>query len=360
VGLVELTLRNVRLFDELRVTPDPTAVTVFLSPNGTGKTSVLEAVHLLATGSSFRTTASLDILRAGTNEAELHGLLYQGERRVTVDLTLHKGARSVTKRMLVNGQRPTSYAVLADVLPVTTFTPEGVDMVRHGPDERRRFLTQLVSDVAPHAGGTLDRFERTLRQRNALLRRLAGEWPTASERDELEAWTTDFAGVAAEVVELRRDVLAPLTPLLSSFYQSLAAGSGQVTAVYEPSWEGDLATALAHEFRRDLQRGYTTVGPHRDDMTFSLDGRDTRRQASQGEQRSVALAARLAGHQAVRAARGVEPLLLLDDVFSELDPARCERLLGLLPVGQSLVTSATPLPRGMEPAVTIDLTTLAN
>jgi DNA replication and repair protein RecF len=117
-----------------------------------------------------------------------------------------------------------------------------------------------------------------------------------------------------------------------------------------------LNDALVVSFDDDRFRGYTTVGPHRDDIDLSLEGRDARRQASQGEQRSLALALRLAGHELVRQQRGVDPLLLLDDVFSELDPVRSNRLLGLLPLGQTLVTTASPLPAALTPAAVIDLT----
>jgi len=360
VGLVELSVRNVRLFASLTLRPDPDAVTVLLSPNGTGKTSVLEAVHLLATARSFRTSTTADVLRTGTNDAEIHGLLFQGSRRVTVDMTLTRGARAVTKRMVVNGQKPSSYASLAEVLPVTTFTPEGVDMIRQGPDERRAYLSQLVTDTNLSQVDVLDRFERTLKQRNALLRSFAGEWPSASARDELAVWTSDFVTAARAVVDAREAILEPLNSILTSYYESLAGGRGIVTSSYERSWDGDLATALEAALRADVARGYTTLGPHRDDVVFQLDGRDTRRQASQGEQRSVALAAKLAGHEMVRQSRGVEPLLLLDDVFSELDPLRCERLLRLLPNGQTLVTTASPLPSGMDPAVVVDVTALTN
>jgi DNA replication and repair protein RecF len=114
--------------------------------------------------------------------------------------------------------------------------------------------------------------------------------------------------------------------------------------------------ALRTALDDDVHRGYSTIGPHRDDVVFQLDGRDARRQASQGEQRSLALAVRLAGHELVLRQRGVSPLLLLDDVFSELDPVRSDRLLQLLPTGQTLVTTASPLPLAMTPAVIVDVT----
>jgi DNA replication and repair protein RecF len=359
VGLHELLLRNFRLFDELCFTPDPEAVTVLLSANGSGKTSVLEAVYALATASSFRTTSASDMIRTNASLAEVHGVLFHQERRVQVDLTLTRGARNTTKRMLVNGQRPTSRAKLSETLPLTVFTPEGVDIVRQGPEGRRVFLTNLHTDVDPPSSDILERFNRVLTQRNALLRALQGEYPSSSQRDELEVWTADFIDSGLQLIEVRERVLATLTPLVQVAYHELSKNSQQVDLHYDRSWSNELAHALSQSLHDDLHRGYTTVGPHRDDVAVTLDGRDARRQASQGEQRSLALALRLAGHQLVQLERGVDPLLLLDDVFSELDPARSERLLQLLPVGQTLVTTATPLPPSMSPAVILDLSTMA-
>lgn len=356
MGLHELELRNFRLFEEFRFTPDPDAVTVLLSPNGTGKTSVLEAVYALATASSFRTSTASDMIKMNEHLAEVHGVLFQGERRVQVDLTLTRGPRNTTKRMLVNGQRPRSRADLAEVLPITIFTPEGVDIVRQGPENRRAYLTHLLTDVDLSTGEVIERFSRILTQRNALLRMLQGERPTASQIEELEVWSSDFAAIGEEVVAIRQSTLNELGPLVTHFYQALADDDLRVGVHYEQSWSGGLLDSLRATLDDDRIRGHTGIGPHRDDIALTLDGRDARRQASQGEQRSLALALRLAGHELVRASRGVEPLLLLDDVFSELDPLRSDRLLTLLPVGQTLVTTASPLPTAMSPAVIIDLT----
>jgi DNA replication and repair protein RecF len=355
VGLHELRLRNIRLFEELAFTPDHDAVTVLLSANGTGKTSVLEAVYALATASSFRTASASDMIRAGEQAGEVHGVLFQRERRVQVDLTLTRGVRNTTKHMLVNGQRPSSRADVAEILPLTVFTPEGVDVVRQGPENRREFLTHLVSDVDPKTGEVIERFSRVLSQRNALLRSLQGDRPTSVQRDELDVWSSDFALVSDELVVIRRSVLDRLAPLVERYYRDLARDSVVVGVHYEQSWQGELVAALRLSFDDDRVRGHTTVGPQRDDVVLTLNHRDARRQASQGEQRSLALALRLAGHELVQSARGVDPLLLLDDVFSELDPQRSDRLLSLLPVGQTLVTTASPLPSGMQPAAVIDL-----
>lgn len=355
MGLHELTLRNFRLFGEFSFEPDPDAVTVFLSPNGTGKTSVLEAVNALATASSFRTNAASDMIRNRESTAEVHGVIFQRERRVQVDLTLTRGVRNTTKRMLVNGQRPRSRAELSDALPLTVFTPEGVEVVRGGPENRRTFLTNLLTDVEPLTGEIIERFNRVLSQRNALLRALEGHRPSLTQQTELELWTSDFCEVSDELLLRRQALLDQLSPLVKRYYQDLAENANDVGVRYEKSWTASLPEALLVSFNDDRFRGYTTVGPHRDDVELSLEGRDARRQASQGEQRSLALALRLAGHELVRQQRGVDPLLLLDDVFSELDPIRSNRLLGLLPVGQTLVTTASPLPAELSPAAVIDL-----
>ncbi|HUV57803.1 MAG TPA: DNA replication and repair protein RecF [Acidimicrobiales bacterium] len=356
MGLHELNLRNFRLFREISFQPDRDAVTVLLSANGTGKTSILEAVHALATANSFRTTSAADMIRAGEGLAEVHGVMFQRQRRVQVDLTLTRGVRNTTKRMLVNGQRPRSRADLSEVLPLTVFTPEGVDIVRQGPEGRRSFLTNLLTDVDLSTGEVIERFNRVLSQRNALLRSLQSAAPTAIQRDEIDVWTQDFGVISELVVDARERTVADLTPLVSHFYGELSGSDDVVVVRYERSWEGHLIAALQAAFDDDRFRGHTTVGPQRDDVAILLDGRDARRQASQGEQRSLALALRLAGHELVRSRRGLDPLLLLDDVFSELDPLRSDRLLKLLPSGQTLVTTASPLPVGMHPASIIDLT----
>ncbi len=358
MGLHELRLVDFRLFHELSFQPDRDAITVLLSPNGTGKTSVLEAVYALATASSFRTSVASDMIRAGRNGAEVHGVLFQRERRLQVDLTLTRGVRNTTKRMLVNGQRPKSRADVAEVLPLTVFTPEGVDVVRQGPENRRVFVTNLLTDVDPTTGDVIERFTRILSQRNALLRALAGERPTPGQQSELDVWTIDFCAVSAELVAHRTTLLDHIAPLVAHYYHELAQDDSRVEVEYERSWSGNLADALRDAFSDDRFRGHTTIGPQRDDVALRLDGRDTRRQASQGEQRSLALALRLAGHALVQQRRGVDPLLLLDDVFSELDPSRSDRLLNLLPSGQTLVSTASPLPSGMSPAAVIDLTRL--
>jgi DNA replication and repair protein RecF len=216
----------------------------------------------------------------------------------------------------------------------------------------------LVCDVNPLEGEIVERFERLLRQRNATLRSWRGVSPSPNQRAELAIWSDDLAQAVEPLVESRERLLSDLEPGVGRHYEHLAERQERISVSYERSWDGPFREALERSLDDDVARGFTTIGPHRDDMVVTLNGRDARRQASQGEQRSLALALRLAGHELVSTARHISPLLLLDDVFSELDPLRSERLLTLLPVGQTLVTTATPLPAGMSPAVIFDLATL--
>jgi DNA replication and repair protein RecF len=358
VGLKELTVRDFRLFREFSFRPDPSSITVFVSPNGTGKTSVLEAVYALATASSFRTTSASDMINNQATVAEVHGLIEHQERRLDVHLTLTRNARNTTKRMTINGQRPSSRAELSASLPITVFTPEGVEIVRSGPDGRRSFLNTLLGDVTPRHNETLETFHRVLQQRNALLHGLEGHAPSRVVMEDLEQWTSEFISAGSRLLSARHELLDGLAPLVQEKYQELSESDAKIELRYEPSWGDNPEMGVAAAMRTDFHRGYSTVGPHRDDIALLLDSRDARRQASQGEQRSLALALRLAGHELVRQSRAVDPLLLLDDVFSELDPFRSNALLRLLPVGQTLVSTATPLPEAMRAAAVIDLTTL--
>lgn len=355
MGFHELHLKDFRLFRELHLNLNPDAITIFLSANGTGKTSILEAIVALSTASSFRSTLAADLIKQGSNGAEVHGIAYQGERRVQIDLTLTRTPRNTIKQMLVNGQRPKSRADLGDVLPLTLFTPEGVDVVRGGPEHRRTFLNTLLTDLNHHAGEILERYAKTLSQRNALLRTFEGRPPHHSKRDDFELWTSELCVIADELVNIRLETLTSLAPLTQMSYHQLSNQDLSVSLDYLPSWGTSLKDAFRESLKDDLFRGYTTIGPHRDDFVISIDSRDSRRQASQGEQRSLALALRLAGHQLVELRRGVHPLILLDDVFSELDPMRSERLLKILPMGQTLVTTASPLPLPLAQEQIIDL-----
>lgn len=356
MGLHSIQLRNFRTFSEYELEFEPDATTLLLSPNGTGKTSILEAIYVMATGSSFRTSSPGDLIKTASDKGAANALAFHDQRRLEFDVVLSRGVRAVTKKVTINKQKPNSLATLYESFPVTVFTPEGVDMVRRDPAGRRDFITHLAITLDPRVADVVERFERVVKQRNALLRSLSGEMPYGVQIDELTVWDQEFASSGEEVVAAREKTLHAVAPIAAQYYRDLADGHGEASLVYERSWSGELRTALRSELRRDVQRGYSTIGPHRDDLSILLDERDARRQASQGEQRSLALSLLLAGDALVRRDRNITPLLMLDDVFSELDPIRSARLLTLLPDGQTLVTAAAPLPTDLLPAVVVDVT----
>ena len=351
MGLASLDLVDFRSFQTARFTPDPDGTTVLLAPNGTGKTSILEAVGYLGTGRSFRGATRDVMVRTGADDAYVRATVRGEDGDTLIEAQLSRLGRS---RVQVNRQPARTRRDLADAVAVTTFAPEDVAIVRGGPTGRRDVLDDALALLDPVAGPLLEDVARVLRQRGALLRQLHGRMDAAAAAT-LDVWDERLSVLGDDLSQRRAALTEALAPSIESLYRILAASEVDVTATYEPSWTGPLGAALATVRTDDVRRGVSTVGPHRDDVALAIAGRDARTRASQGEQRSLALAIRIAVHQRVTDARRRPPLLLLDDVFSELDLGRSERLLSLLPRGQALLTTAVPPPPGLHDAVVVDV-----
>ena len=359
MSLRELHLLDFRSFNEGCFVPDPSGATVLTGPNGSGKTSVLEAVAYLGTQRSFRGSPKEAMIRNQASRAILRAQLDTGGRGVLVETELAAEGRS---RAQVNRQTVQGRRQLAEAVPLTIFSPGDLALVQGGPSHRRDLLDDALRLLDPRAAQAADALERVLRQRAALLRQAGGRL-TADVSATLDVWD-DRLVQAAEILTAARLVLVDaLAPPVAASYAALSSahpGTGEpVVLTYQASWTGDLRQALVEARPGDLRRGVTTVGPHRDDLAVRLGGRDTRTQASQGEQRCMALALRLAVHRLATAHAGVPPLLLLDDVFSELDPQRARALVRELPGGQALLTTAVPLPDGVPVAEVVDVRALA-
>jgi DNA replication and repair protein RecF len=211
-----------------------------------------------------------------------------------------------------------------------------------------------LSALQPRHDSLRSEVERIVRQRNALLKQAAGNpRPPEDVMTTLGVWDQKLAESGEALAGARHELVAALGPRVELAYVQVAEHGADVVATYHRSWIGSLATALASSRVDDLRRGVTTVGPHHDDLLISLGGLSSRTHASQGEQRSLALALRLAGHQVVVDSIGSAPVLLLDDVFSELDGDRAEALLGSLPESQTLLTTAGTLPARAQPALVV-------
>lgn len=338
-----LELSDFRSYSHLEYRPDR-GVNVLVGPNGAGKTSVLEGVAYLSLLRSFRGVVDAALVRDTATGAIIRGGFAResGELRVEAELPL-VGRR----RILVNGKRPARFRDVGSQIPVVAFLPDDLDLVKRGPSLRREYLDDLAAQVSPAAVAGQAEYQRALRQRNALLR----QDPAERELTELATWDQQVAAAGGAVVEHRLAAMRQLTPHLRTAVLRLGAGS-DLSIEYESSWislaQGinaadaaeSLSVVLKERRQRDLAQRTTTAGPHRDDLGLILDGRQARTQASQGEQRSVALALRLAAYQLIEERLDVVPVLLLDDILSELDMARAAAVMELLPRGQVFVTSA--------------------
>ncbi|MDZ7674725.1 MAG: DNA replication and repair protein RecF [Acidimicrobiales bacterium] len=333
---------------DLELPPGTTAV---LGRNGQGKTNLLEAVAHLA-GTDLRGATSEAMVRIGAERAAVRAEAVRNNRELLIEAELAARGRG---RAQLNRQPVKRRRDLLEALSVTLFSPEDLVLVKGGPAERRRWVDDAVVGLDPRTDQLRSDVDRILKQRNALLKGVRGHLDESAALT-LDVWDDRLTRAGEALVEHRRRVLDALRPRLAVAYHDLAGRQLEVGAEYQAAWAADgLAASLAAARDQDLRRGVTTVGPHRDEIAFSLDGLPTRTHASQGEQRSLALAMRLAVHRAMTETHGVSPILLLDDVLSELDDGRGAGLLDHLPPGQTLLTSATALPASTAPSLTVEV-----
>jgi DNA replication and repair protein RecF len=334
-----------------RVTVDlPAGVSVLVGANGVGKTNLLEAVGYLATLGSHRVGQDASLIRAGAASAVIRAAVRRAGRRLLVDVELRPGTGV---RGRVNGAPVPRARDLLGVVRATVFAPEDLGLIRGDPEERRRFLDTLATQRLPRYHASRQDYDRVLRQRNTLLRSAAGRLP-ASALATLEVWDEKLAAAGAEIWSERLRLVAALTPRVELAYQRLAGRDDAVDIAYVSSVAGPdggldadpvklaqlLRERLIADRGREVERGLTLSGPHRDDLSFGLRGLPARTHASHGEAWSLALALRLASHRLL-AEEGEEPVLLMDDVFAELDRQRREHVAeAALAAEQAIVTAA--------------------
>ena len=350
-------LRDFRCYESEAFEFHP-GVTVVVGDNGHGKTSLLEAVAWTALGRSFRGVPDHALVRHGCDQAIVRVEVESSGRCSSIDAELRGSGRS---RVLVNHHPINRVRDLLGLLRVTIFAPDDLELVKGGPARRREYLDDLLVAVAPRYEAVRSDYERVLRHRNALLK---GGVRDEEARTTLEVFDEQLVNAGAELVRGRLRLVERLNQPLDGAYQAVAADGARAVTSYETEWaEGDLCSTdsipdilhagLSARRRQEIDRGLTLVGPHRDDWRLGLAAGeavfDSRTHASQGEQRSLALALRLAGHRLCTEVLDDPPVLLLDDVFSELDARRTEALVAHLPSGQTVLTTAGSLPPGVCP-----------
>jgi DNA replication and repair protein RecF len=345
VHLGRLWLTDFRNYEQAELTLAP-GLTALMGDNGEGKTNLLEAIDYLATLSSFRSAPRDALVRTGSDRAIVRAEVGEAGRTSLVEAELPVIGRD---RILVNRQPLRRARDLLGTLRTTVFSPDDLALVKGGPGERRRLLDDALVACLPRHDATRGDLDRVLRQRSTLLKQAGGRL-SPEIASTLEVWDTKLAELGDGWGRVRDDLVRQLAPVLARSYDDIAPRPADVRLTYDAPWrEHGLAAALAAARHDDLRRGVCTVGPHRDDLVITVDGMPARTHASQGEQRSLALGLRVAVHLLVGEAAGASPVLLLDDVLSELDPARATALLGTLPPGQALLTTAGPLPEAARP-----------
>ena len=351
--LSSLALKDFRSYEELSLNFDP-GVTVFIGSNGFGKTNIIEAIGYLTTLSSHRVSTDAPLVRIGTDSAYLKGVVENFGRSTVIELEINP-SRANRGRINQNAQRSTR-EIIGHVRSVL-FAPEDLALVKGDPSERRKFLDILLVLRNPRYASTLSDYERVLKQRNALLKSAAGmRRVDVSALNTLEVWDQQLVAIGSELILARMQLVSALAEPVARNYKHLAEGH-EISLVYQSTiWQNpqnseqvELA-AVAAGFRialeavrkREFERGITLAGPHRDDLLLSLRTHPLKGYASQGESWSYALALKLASYDLLRS-DGIEPILILDDVFSELDTTRRDRLSVLISKNeQILITAAVP------------------
>ena len=344
--LRRLWLTDFRSYDAAELAPSA-GLTVVVGANGEGKTNLLEAIGYLATLSSFRGAPGDALIRQGCATAVVRADVVDADgREALLEAELRATGRD---RVLVNRQPLKRARDLLGTLRVSVFSPDDLVLVKGGPAERRTYLDQTLVACAPKHDQTLADLDRVLRQRNALLKGGGGRLD-ADAAFTLDVFDAKLVQVGERLGTARASLVERLEPIVAKAYDVVASAAASVSMTYEAPWRAEgLAARLAAARAEDVRRGVTTVGPHRDDVVLTIEGMPARTHASQGEQRSLSLALRLAAHELVTEFARSAPILLLDDVFSELDPDRSVALLRALPQGQALLTTAGVLPQGLEP-----------
>lgn len=361
--VAHLSLADFRSYSRAEVALDP-GVSVFVGPNGHGKTNLAEAVGYVATLGSHRTATDAPLVRSGTDRAVIRAAVEQDGRRTLVELEVNPG--KANRARINRGPVPRARDVLG-VLRTVLFAPEDITLVRGDPGERRRFLDDLVVARQPSLAAVRSDYERVLKQRNALLKSAAAA-RRAAQLSTLDVWDGHLASVGAQLMSARLRVIEALQPFVDKAYEAIAQGQGPARLAYRSAldraterdsdaddhvtWHGStdphlleaaLLAAVSKRRGEELDRGVSLLGPHRDDLLLSLGDLPMRGYASHGECWSFALALRLGSYELLRAELPSDPVLLLDDVFAELDADRRDRLAELvLPAEQLLVTAAVP------------------
>jgi DNA replication and repair protein RecF len=323
VLITNLNLNNYRSYTTLDLSLDP-GVSIFVGKNGEGKTNIAEAVLYLTFLSSHRASGNTPLIKLGNQSAYIRAKVKYPEREILVELEINGDKANRAK---VNQNQVRSQKEIFGIVQTIYFSPEDLDIVRGDPSERRRFIDQLLTLRSPRIAGVISDYERAVKQRNSLLK-------TRASADALNPWDKQVAELGGELITLRMLALDELKPIFNQVYKDIS-DIKPAEIIYKSSIENPtlnqsensekIIEKLINNRGAELDRGLTLTGPHRDDLLLMLGDHAVKGYASHGESWSIALSLKLATYNLLKL-DGLSPILILDDVFSELDEERRERL----------------------------------
>lgn len=335
--LTFLSLTDFRSYKntELKLAP---GVTTFIGSNGEGKTNFAEAIGYLAYLSSHRTGSDTPLIRLGCERAYIRAKVVNDGREELLEVEINNGRAN---RGRINQNPTRSSKEILGHLRAVLFTPEDLSLVKGDPSERRDYLDKILISRTPRLAGTISDYERVIKQRNSLLK-------TRPNERELLPWDHQLAKLASQIIAARLDLVEQLKPLVVDAYSKIAAGddvdivyksSGELKERFAVGLEAEILLALPDLRRAEIERGLSLIGPHRDDLLLTLGPSPVRGYASQGESWSFALSLRVAAYHLFRS-DGDLPILILDDVFAELDATRRKALVALIKDGEQVIVTA--------------------
>ena len=346
--LRKLGLRNFRNYEEIALDFDP-GVNLIVGQNAQGKTNLLEAVAYLGSGRSFRALRQNELLRFGAEFAELEGTVFSQEREQTLRWILFGGSRP--RQLWRNGAKKKTTADIAGVMSTVLFCPEDLMVLKSGSSERRRLINSALCQLRPNYDAALTEYNRILEQKN---RSLKDHFENPAVLEILPEYNARLCQVGALLISYRARFLDSLGLEAGKFHSSFSGGAEEfalayrtVSTVKDPfativQLTQDLQEHLESHYRAELESGQCLTGPHKDDFEVTLSGIDLKAFGSQGQTRTAAISLKLAQRELARREFGEEPVLLLDDVLSELDPARQDFVLNHITTGQVFITCCEP------------------
>lgn len=331
-----LTLKDFRSYKEKKIEFSP-QVNVIVGKNAMGKTNILEAVFFMVLGKSFRTSREKEVVRLGEENGYIKGEFQNKYRDIDIEMFFNTSRKKAVK---VDGIGLRKIGELLSSVNAVFFSPDELKLIKNSPDERRRFMNIILSQTSKSYYYLVARYEKVLANRNKLLK-TSHDMTALSET--IDIWNRALVDLAEKIYKERAKLIEELSPFAKKAQDYLSGGREEIEIEYISSFKGEdyaakMLKGLEKSLEKDFKLGYTTLGVHRDEIDIYLNGKEVKSFGSQGQQRTVALSLKLAELEVMKNRVGEEPVLLLDDVFSELDKERRKKLLKFTSKAQTIIT----------------------